>query len=61
VIVNKIDRVNRFPFDAAVERAFCRLEDFRAIATRYDNSAETSSPASASPPYSASGPNESGP
>jgi len=35
--------VNRFPFDAdayklrsAVERAFRRLKDFRAIATRYD-------------------------
>lgn len=43
VIPNKINRVNRFPFDAdayklrnAVERAFCRLKDFRAIATRYD-------------------------
>jgi transposase len=43
VIPNKINRVNRFPFDAeayklrnAIERAFCRLKDFRAIATRYD-------------------------
>lgn len=43
VIPNKINRVNRFPFDPdayklrnAVERAFCRLKDFRAIATRYD-------------------------
>jgi len=43
VIPNKINRVNRFPFDArayklrnAVERTFCRLKDFRAIATRYD-------------------------
>ncbi len=40
---NEINRVNRFPFDAtayklrnAIERAFCRLKDFRAIATRYD-------------------------
>ncbi|WEK39206.1 MAG: transposase [Candidatus Brevundimonas colombiensis] len=37
VIPNKINRVNRHPFDAvtyrlsnAVERAFCRLKDFRA-------------------------------
>lgn len=43
VIPNKINRVNRFPFDRdayrlrnAVERAFCRLKDFRAVATRYD-------------------------
>jgi transposase len=43
VIPNKINRVNRFPFDAdayklrnAIERAFCRLKDFRAVATRYD-------------------------
>jgi transposase len=43
VIPNKVNRVNRFPFDVAayklrnaVERAFCRLKDFRAIATRYD-------------------------
>ena len=43
VIPNKINRVNRFPFDRdayklrnAIERAFCRLKDFRAVATRYD-------------------------
>ncbi|MNW13455.1 hypothetical protein D3C71_2114140 [compost metagenome] len=43
MIPNKINRVRRFPFDPvaykrrnAVERAFCRLKDFRAIATRYD-------------------------
>ncbi len=43
VIPNKINRVNCFPFDRdayklrnAVERAFCRLKDFRAVATRYD-------------------------
>jgi putative transposase len=35
--------VNRFPFDEdayrprnVVERTFCRLKDFRAVATRYD-------------------------
>ena len=35
--------MNRFPFDPAayrmrnvVERTFCRLKDFRAVATRYD-------------------------
>lgn len=46
VIPNKINRVNRHPFDPAayrlrnaVERAFCRLKDFRAIATRYDKTA----------------------
>ena len=48
VIPNKINRVNRHPFDAAayrlrnaVERAFCRLKDFRRIATRYDRCAHT--------------------
>ena len=46
VIPNKINRVNRHPFDPvayklrnAVERAFCRLKDFRAVATRYDKTA----------------------
>lgn len=46
VIPNKINRVNRHPFDAAayrlrnaVERAFCRLKDFRAVATLYDKTA----------------------
>lgn len=46
VIPKKINRVNRHPFDLAayrlrnaVERAFCRLKDFRAIATRYDKTA----------------------
>ena len=46
VIPNKTNRVNRHPFDAsayklrnAVERAFCRLKDFRAVATRYDKTA----------------------
>ena len=43
VIPNKRNRVNRFPFDNdayrprnLVERTFCRLKDFRAVATRYD-------------------------
>ena len=46
---NKIDRVNRFPFDAdacklpnAVERAFCRRKDFPAIAPRYHTLARNS-------------------
>ncbi|WP_254602524.1 transposase [Sphingomonas bacterium] len=44
VIPNRRNRVNRFPFDAlayrmrnVIERTFCRLKDFRAVATRYDN------------------------
>ncbi len=43
VIPNKVNRVNLFAFDRdayrlrnVVERAFCRLKDFRAVATRYD-------------------------
>jgi transposase len=43
VIPNKITRVNRHPFDRlaykarnVIERTFCRLKDFRRIATRYD-------------------------
>jgi transposase len=43
VIPNKRNRVRRFPFDPiayrmrnVVERTFCRLKDFRAVATRYD-------------------------
>jgi transposase len=46
VIPNKANRKTLFPFDAAlyrarnlVERCFCRLKDFRAIATRYDKTA----------------------
>ncbi|MDQ1155173.1 transposase [Brevundimonas sp. SORGH_AS 993] len=46
MIPNTINRVNRHPFDPAayklrndVERAFCRLKDFRAVATRYDKTA----------------------
>lgn len=43
VIPNKTNRTVLFPFDAdlyklrnVIERTFCRLKDFRAIATRYD-------------------------
>ncbi len=43
VIPNKINRIAQHPFDAAtyrlrniIERTFCRLKDFRRIATRYD-------------------------
>lgn len=39
----QIHRLHRFPLDRdtykrrnAVERAFCRLKEFRAVATRYD-------------------------
>ena len=46
VIPNKSNRKRRFPFDQAlyqlrniIERTFCRLKDFRAIATRYDKTA----------------------
>ena len=46
VIPNKINRKKLFPFDAnlyrlrnVIERTFCRLKDFRAIATRYDKTA----------------------
>ena len=43
VIPNKANRKATFPFDAElyrfrniIERTFCRLKDFRGIATRYD-------------------------
>jgi transposase len=46
VIPNKSNRKRRFPFDEelyrlrnVIERTFCRLKDFRAIATRYDKTA----------------------
>ena len=39
----------------AIERMFCRLKDFRRVATRYDRLATTSSPLSASPQPSATG------
>lgn len=43
VIPNKSNRVNLHPFDKraykgrnVIERCFCRLKDFRRVATRYD-------------------------
>jgi transposase len=46
IIPNKSNRKQLFPFDAelyrlrnVIERTFCRLKDFRAIATRYDKTA----------------------
>ena len=46
VIPNKINRVNRYPFDDdkyksrnVIERTIGRMKDFRAIATRYDKTA----------------------
>jgi transposase len=43
VIPNKSNRKALFPFDAdlytlrnVIERTFCRLKDFRGVATRYD-------------------------
>jgi transposase len=46
VIPNKTNRNKLSPFDASlyrlrnvIERTFCRLKDFRAIATRYDKTA----------------------
>jgi len=44
----------------AIRRMFCRLKDFRRIATRYDSRAANSSPTHASPRPSAIG-YESGP
>ena len=47
VIPNKTNRKRFFPFDAelykernVIERTNCRLKDFRAIATRYDKTAQ---------------------
>jgi transposase len=46
VIPNKANRKRCFPFDDqlyrlrnVIERTFCRLKDFRALATRYDKTA----------------------
>ena len=46
VIPNKVNRVNRYPFDQekyksrnVIERTIGRIKDFRAIATRYDKTA----------------------
>ena len=48
VIPNRKNRKKPFPFDAVtykrrnvVERTFCRLKDFRRLATRYDRLDET--------------------
>lgn len=48
VIPNRPRRKNLHPFDRnaykrrnLVERAFCRIKDFRRVATRYDKLAET--------------------
>jgi putative transposase len=48
VIPNRQNRKQPYPFDAVtykrrnvVERTFCRLKDFRRIATRYDRLAAT--------------------
>lgn len=47
VIPNKANRTNIHPFDVktyrdrnVIERMFCRLKDFRRIATRYDKLAQ---------------------
>jgi transposase len=44
----KPDRKNRYPWDKAahrtrsvIERMFCRLKDFRRVATRYDTRPDT--------------------
>ena len=57
IIPNRKNRKQPYPFDAItyrrrniVETTFCRLKDFRRLATRYDRLDETSSPPSASPP-----------
>jgi transposase len=61
VIPGKASRKRKIPLDRAryksrhlVENAFCRLKDFRRVATRYDK-LETSCPRSRWPPYSPSG------
>ena len=68
VIPNKSNRKRHFPFDETlyqlrnvIERTFCRLKDFRAIATRYDKTARTFSLASAWSLLSAIGSIESRP
>jgi len=44
-----------------IERMFCRLKDWRRIATRYDRNLKTFMSASPLPPPSSGGSNESGP
>ena len=48
IIPNRKNRKSPYPFDAVtykrrniVERTFCRLKDFRRLATRYDRLDET--------------------
>ena len=48
IIPNRCNRKQPYPFDAVtykrrnvVERTFCRLKDFRRLATRYDRLAAT--------------------
>ena len=67
VIPNNINRVNRHPFDAVayrlrnvVERAFCRLKDFRPVATRFDKTVRNYLAGLCIVAPSPSGPNESG-
>ena len=65
VIPNKSNRKQPFSFDKKsykqrhrIENAFCRLKDFRRIATRYDRLARNSSLPSASSLLSYGGFNE---
>ena len=67
VIPNKSNRVNHsfskraYKGRNVIERCFCRLKDFRRVATRYDKLPETSWPPSTSPPSSPIGSIESEP
>ena len=68
VIPNRSNRKQRFSFNKQlykerhrIENAFCRLKDFRRIATRYDKLARIFWPLSASPLLLYGGFNESGP
>lgn len=63
VIPNNPTRKRIHPFNAkayrqrnVIERTFCRLKDWRRVATRYDSSQQTSSPLSSSPQSSRGGP-----
>lgn len=58
VIPNKSNRVTLHSFSRrtykgrnVIERCFCRLKDFRRVATRYDKLARNSWPQSTSPPF----------
>jgi transposase len=68
VIPNKSNRIalHRFYKRAykgrnVIERCFCRLKDFRRIATRYDKLARNFLPPSSPPPLWPTGSIESGP